>query len=443
MQTSIPVITRVLSLFLVLLFLPATGLVTSGFGAQQLCNVAYSGVLLSGGKDAEQEFPVYRRNKIQLGKALKEALETVNDEKVLPFNLIFYTDIESRKSEIDNTLSLAIVVMRDDVNSDIYNTKVGTINKTVTNVGLSAIIYDTREMDNKKRNTVVFSLPLVGFSQRIGTETVLDETEIDRLFIQTAVETLRNHIAKRLAGLSIGVIPGTVVEVDKDTAEINIGANNGLVEGQNVCFLKDGKKVCRAPITKLGRTAASVKLPDGFRPSVGMEVNSFNIRGLSEETFQVTAVDISSKKAAGLFPPGFIKPRLAQWFSGLLSERAGKVVLPSRVGGEWDATATANSFKLLDKDGIESQFELPPPKYPVELDISGFSSKIAQSNNVSDLCMYKAWLKVSIPTKGYSKEFDLVFSKSVVKEVQSYQEKDEFLDLLYQLTAKTAREVEI
>ena len=119
------------------------------------------------------------------------------------------------------------------------------------------------------------------------------------------------------------------------------------------------------------------------------------------------------------------------------------MVLPSRVGGEWDQRATGTAFSLFDRAGIEHQFELPPPKYPVILDITGINSKVTDSNDVNDVCMFKAWMKISIPTKKFEKEFDVFSSKCLIKGVQSFEENDELFDLLYQLTAKIAREAEI
>jgi hypothetical protein len=57
--------------------------------------------------------------------------------------------------------------------------------------------------------------------------------------------------------------------------------------------------------------------------------------------------------------------------------------------------------------------------------------------------MFKAWLKISVPNKQYEKEFDIHNSKSLIKGIQSFEEKDQLFDLLYQLTAKIAREAEI
>lgn len=397
-----------------------------------------------GSKQTESFFPIYKRNQTSLMNASRLILNQANETGQLPFNIIFDSDIETRKAEIDNTLSLALVVVRDDINFERFATTVATINKTVVNVGLTAILYDTRKVDGKNRNTVVFSFPLVGYSQQVQGANQIDQKEIDDLFIKTVTSTLKDYLLKRLSTVALRDIEGSVTDVQKGSATINIGSLNGLDRGQNINFYTDNKKVAAAPIVNLEKQTAVVKLPAGFEAKMGMIVKASNIKAISDETYQVIDVTVSSKKAAALFPDKIIGPQIGQWFSNFLSDRSGKVVLPSRVGGEWDTRATENSFKLIDKEGNEHQFELPFPKYPISLDITGISSKITASNDVNDICLYKAWIKVNIPTKNnYSREFDAVSSKSLIKGVQGFVEKDDLFDLLYQLTAKIAKENEI
>jgi len=376
--------------------------------------------------------------------ASRMILKQANETGQLPFTIIFDTDIETRKSEIDNTLSLALVVVRDDITFERFETTAATINKTIVNVGLTAILYDTRKIDGKNRNTVVFSFPLVGYSQQVQGANNIDQKEIDGLFMKTATATLKDYLLKRLSTVALANVEGSVTAVQRGIATINIGAQNGLDRGQNVKFFADNKKIATAPIVNLDKQTAAVELPAGFEARAGMIVKASNIKAISDETYQVVDVKVSSKKAAALFPAQIIGPQVGQWFTNFLSDRSGKVVLPSRVGGEWDTRATENSFKLIDKEGNEHQFELPLPKYPISLDITGISSKITASNDVNDICLYKAWIQVNIPTKNnYSREFDAVSSKSMIKGVQSYAEKDELFDLFYQLTAKIAKENEL
>lgn len=406
-------------------------------------NVAYTGIFLMGDKQAESHFPIYSRNKGRLRDELRVAVKQVNEQGKLPFNLMFDSNIEDLKQHIDTTLSLALLVVRDDINSENFNAAGTHINKTIVNIGLVGILYDTRKVNGKDRNTIIYSFPLVGYAQRLGGEQQCVDAEIDALFVESAVKTVRDYLIKRLAGVSVQDIYGEVTDVAKGTATISIGAVKGIEDGQNVAFLVDDKKVAGGQIIKLGKLNAEVELPPKSSVKVGMKVKANNIRAVSDETFQVVSAKISSKKAAKYFPPEIIGPQVAQWFSNFLTERGGKVVQPSCVGGAWVDRASAETFKILDQTGLEYQFELPNPKYPVVLDITGVSSKVTESNDVNDVCLYKAWIKLTIPSKKYEKEFDLTSSKCQIKGVQSFEEKDELFDLLYQLTAKMAREAEI
>lgn len=423
---------------LVCLCLPASAHATA-----ELPRVAYTGIYLMGNKQAESHYPIYIRNKDKLRDPLRIAMKKVNEQGKLPFTLVFDTDIEESKLQLDNTLSLALVIVRDDISTETFSAAGTSINKTIVNVGLVAILYDTRKIEGKDRNTVVFSFPLVGYAQRLDGDRRISADEVDTLFINSTVTTLRDHLVKRLATVSVEDIHGMVTDSSNGKASINIGAVRGIEEGQNVTFLVDGKKVASGPIVKLDKQSAVVELPKGFSPKTGATVKTTNMRAASDETFQVVGTKVSSKKAANYFPPEIIGPQVAQWFSNFLTERAGKVVLPSRVGGAWDDRATATAFSIIDRAGLEHQFELSKPKYPMNLEITGVNSKITDSNDVNDICLFKVWIKLSIPTKQYEKEFEIVSSKSLIKGVQKFEEKSEFFDLFYQLTAKMAREAKI
>lgn len=404
--------------------------------------VAYTGIYLMGDKKAEANFTVYLRNKDKLSLAMAKAMKQVDARGKLPFTLQFDTDSESDKLRIDNTLSLALVVVRDDINTESFSAAGTTINKTIVNVGLVAILYDTRKIEGSYRNTVMFSFPLVGYAQRLDGDRQISASEIDTLFVDSAVATLRDHLVKRLAGVTVEDIYGQVISIAKGKATINIGSLKGVEDGQNVFFQVDGKKIS-CPIVSLDKQSAVLELPETLVPKVGMNVRVTNMRAVSDETFQVVDTKVSSKKVAAFFPPKIIGAQVAQWFSNFLTDRGGKVVLPSKVGGAWDDRATAEAFTIITRGGDELTFELPKPAYPVTLDITGVASKVIDSNDVNDVCMFKAWVKLSVPKKNYEKEFEIYTSKRLIKGVQKLEEKNELFDLMYQLTAKMAREAQL
>lgn len=72
--------------------------------------------------------------------------------------------------------------------------------------------------------------------------------------------------------------------------------------------------------------------------------------------------------------------------------------------------------------------------------LTGANSMMIEGNNVNEIWAYKAWLKVDIPDKQFSKKFDETASKNLVPGMQQFADKDEFFDLIHQLTAKAAME---
>jgi hypothetical protein len=405
--------------------------------------VGYGGVYLSGGKKNEDRHPLFKRNKTKLVKDLRIVMERLN-EKGLPFKIIFDTDTEERKMKIEGPYSLAIVITRDDVISEKFDTPTGGIFKTDINAGLVIIIYKTdKDNEGKTRNTVLFSAPLVGYFRHIQSQRQPTEEVIDNLFIITATKTLDNHLSHRLSQLSLIAIKGVVRDIKDGRPIINIGSLAGLEEGQNIKFMKDGKKVASGVIEKLERQEGTVKISEGILPERGMVVQATNMKDQSGETYQVVQFTISSKKAASLFSAEAIGPQIAQWLSDSLADEAGKVILPTRVGGEWDQSATGESFILLTKGDEEYKFSVPKPKYSITIDLSGVASKKIEGNNVNEIWVHKVWLKVDIPRKNFSREFDAHVTKNTVPGIHSYEEKAEFYELLHQLTGKICKEAKL
>lgn len=342
------------------------------------------------------------------------------------------------------------------------------------NIGMVVLLYQTGDdIKGNKRNTIVFSFPLVGYSinlegeqgsikqddiessdtfinkfmesnldvKRRNFKKPLSDNEIDDIFIKNSVKVLEEHLAKRLQKVSLTKIEGEIVDINERDVKINIGATDGLVEQQRVMFYKDNQRVGMGTVVSLGKKDSIVKFLDWkLKPYVGLKVRATNIKGISTETYQVVNFKISSKKALTMFDEKTIGPQIAQWLSDFLTDKSGKVVLPSRLGGEWIDTATETSFMVLLKDGAEHYFEVPYPKYPLFVELTGVSSKVSEKNNVNEIWLYKSWIKIDIPSKNYSKEYSDVIAKNVVPGIQSFREKDEIFDLIYRLCAKISME---
>ena len=83
--------------------------------------VNFSGVYSIENKDEESSFQNFKKNKKELVLNFRKILEKLSYEKKLPFNLVFETDSETSKSQIDyNNYSLAIVITRDDINTETF-----------------------------------------------------------------------------------------------------------------------------------------------------------------------------------------------------------------------------------------------------------------------------------------------------------------------------------
>jgi len=411
--------------------------------AQEKIIVGYGGIWSAG---QEESYPIYSRVKQKypgkLAKAVRTAIEKVSDN--LPFNILFESDTESMKKHLDYPYSLAVAITRDDVVSERFTTPTAEINKTIVNVGMVIIIYQTTPAQNLQKteqNTIIFSLPLVGYFQQLDGAKRLTEMEIDELFIKTATKTIEDHLLKRLQGIHLDKVSGTVNLIASDSVIVNIGAIHGIEKDNKVDFLDDaGNRIGRGTVKELQKAECTIRLDKKFNLSKGGRVTGYICKGMSEDTYQVVTFKISSKKAAATFDEKKMGQQIAQWFSDFLVDRSGKTVLPSKISGEWVTNATGESFAVFIKDGQAHQFNVPLPKYPVHLDLTGVNSKMIDKNNVNEIWAYKAWLKIDIPDKQYSKKTVDIVSKNLVSDMQQFTEKDELFDLIHQLTAKAAME---
>ncbi len=414
--------------------------VVAAFAAgEEQVPVGYGGVYTTG---SESNYPVYQRNKKSLNKEINNVLEKINAEESFPFEIIFETDTEARKKDIDYPYSLAVLITRDDVSHEKFVTDIAMIHKTAVNAGVVIILYQTTEDSGKKRNTIIFSIPLVGYSLNLEGKNPLSEEQLDSLFVKTVISTIREHLSKRLRNVSLRKINGEVTNINGDKAIVNIGAVNGITENQKISFMRGAKRIASGTVIRLKRDE-SIVMPDdpGFKPEDGMKIYGYNIKGVSDETYQVVGFKVSSKKAAIMFNEKMIGPQISQWLSDFISDRTGKVVLPSKIGSGWSESATERSFMKLMKDGKEHIFESPSPKYPIIISLTGLSSKVMEENKINQVWAYKSWITIEMPSKKYSNEFSDTVAKSVVPGIQSFTEKDELYDLLHQLTAKIAKEM--
>ena len=414
--------------------------------------VGFGGVYTTGEVN-ENNFSNFQKNKTKIVQNFKAVLEKLNTENQLPFKVIFDTDAEGSKTSInDSPYSLAIIMTRDDISQESFNKPEDniSINKSYINVGMVAIIYQTLDdikQKGKKKNSILYSFPIVGYSVNLSTgSNDLTPEALNDSFVKIAKTTFEEEIVKKLQNISLDKIESVVSEVQDGKFKIDVGSSKGLVKGQRVKFIANDKNISNGKIIFLDASSSLIE-SDTPKNEIfeGTKVQATNIKGLSEETYQVVDFKISSEKCRKWFDAKKIGPQASQWFSDFLSERGGKVVLPSKVGSRWINSSTEQSFALFIKDGQEHLFEVAKPKYSIILDITGLSDKKIEeeSNNISENWIYKIWLNVEIPEKKYSKEFEMYSTKNVVVGTQTFGEKNEIFDLLHQLTAKSAKEIEI
>ena len=425
-------------LFLVLILILING--NKIVYAENLIPVAFGGVFTAGKPEL---YPIYSKNTAKINSRLTAVLSRLNEKQLLPFNLLTETDSEAIKKETADPLTLALIITRDDVASESYITPVATINKTFVNVGMVAIIYQTgNDADGKERNIILNSIPLVGYSMTLEGDRKLSPEELDELFAKNAELLLEDHLSKRLSKISLNRINGVIKAEKDDGYIIDKGAVDGLVDEQNISIDVGGKKI-RAKVVKLEKNESQVKAVETVSAKVGMPFSAKNIKGLASDTFQVVSFKASSKKALTIFEETALGSQVSQWFSDFMVDKAGLAFFPSKVGGQWIESATKNSFMLLIKDGQEYSFEVPPPKYPISLELTGLGSKVGEHNDVNEIWIYGAFMKVDIPNKNYSSEFKNSAAKSVVTGMQSFESKDVMFDLMHSLTAKIASEIKL
>ncbi|MCX8110794.1 MAG: hypothetical protein N3D15_06055 [Syntrophorhabdaceae bacterium] len=410
----------------------------------QKINVAYGGLWTAG---KAEHYPVFSRiqkkypvgNPKNLSNTTRVALMKVNDK--LPFNILFETDTEERKGEFKHPFSLALAITRDDIAKETYKTPSASVYKTIVNAGLVLIIYQTTKDDsNQDRNTIVYSVPLVGYSVHLK-EKPLTEDEEDELFINTAKKTIEEHIVKRLDKIRLGRIIGRIKSIG-DLVVIDKGSTHGLDLGQKINFLDDnGNRIGRGTIREISTVEAKVKPDSNLKLTKDISWETTFIKGLTDETYQVVDFKVSSKKAQQMFNEKVLGSQVSQWFSDFLVDKAGKVVLPSKLCGEWiDDKATGEAFTVLVKDEKEYRFSLSKPRYQILLDLTGINSKMVEGNNVNEIWAYKAWLKVDVPEKKVSVKYDDVSSLNIVPGIQQSLEKNEFFELIHKLTHKAVKE---
>jgi hypothetical protein len=409
----------------------------------QTPTVSYGGIYTPLG-NSKTSFINFNRNKKKIVSGFKSIIEKLNEENKLSFQIALETDVEESKKQIENNnYSIAFVITRDDISSETFSLPEATINKTFVNVGMVAVIYQTIEEEGKQKNSIVYSLPIVGYSMNLKENNSFSEEELDQNFVNVATKTLEEEIVKKLEKISLSEIKGFIQEIKGDKYLINLGTYDGLNKGSIVRIYNSKNERIEGVVESVEKNTSWVTSEKILE--LANEVKATSLKGLSNETYQVLDFKISSEKCRKWFDEKTIGAQASQWFSDFLSERGGKVVFPSMVGSNWVSISNEKSSAIFIKDdGSSYEFEIAKPKYTINLDLTGLADQKVEeeSNSVNELWVYKLWFNVEIPEKKYSNEFSMETVKRVIPQAQAFDQKNEIFDLLHQLTAKSAKEIE-
>ena len=359
----------------------------------------------------------------------------------LPFDIMFETDAEETKHLAADPVSMAILLTRNDFEVEHFK-KIG-VTKTVANLGFSVLFYQTRKNEKGTVNTVLASVPLNSYvtnEMRLTNDESKLQAERPTMMMMLAKELIQKRFKQRVSGISIEEMKVTV-----SCSERGCFAENykklGLEDGQGISIpYSDGYDDVFLN-AKDGSVMGDELIMNSLKQQGRVEGTSSNLRGYSEDTWQVVSVDITSKKANKLFANEPIKEQFAQWYSDFLSG-AGKAVLPPISGAKWTQNSMGYTEMILAKaDGEYETFSMAPARYKISLGISGVGSGIIEKNNVEELWAYKLWLTRKWNNRKEQEE-EYTTSKKVVVATQEVHDVDIYRDLLQVSSKKLAEKGE-
>ena len=359
----------------------------------------------------------------------------------LPFDLMLETDAEETKHLAADPISMAILLTRNDFEVEHFK-KIG-VTKTIANLGFSVLFYQTRKSENGTVNTVLASVPLNSYvtnEMQLTNDVSILQAERPTMMMMLAKELIQKRFKQRVSKISI------------EEMKVNVSCNENACYAENYkkLGLEDGQSIS-VPFTD-GFDDVFLNAKDGSLMGDDLVLNSLkkqgrvegvssNLRGYSEDTWQVVSVDITSKKASKLFANEPIKEQFAQWYSDFLSG-AGKAVLPPISGSRWTQNSMGYTEMILAKaDGEYETFSMAPARYKVSLGISGVGSGVIEKNNVEELWAYKLWLTRKWNNRKEQEE-EYTTSKKVVVATQEVHEVDVYRDLLQVSSKKFAEKGE-
>ena len=134
-------------------------------------------------------------------------------------------------------------------------------------------------------------------------------------------------------------------------------------------------------------------------------LRNLETRSVSPDTYQVTEVEITSRKASELYGDRIpqIKNLLGGFFTSSYEEKTQHVVYPARTGDAWRNDVSQNLFSMeLNSPAGNLEVSMEAPKHSIQLELTGIAQGDVQMKQASDVqrnVAYKVWLKKT-PVEG-------------------------------------------
>lgn len=403
--------------------------------------VVYTGVYSVGGDKSLGD----------VGTFVSSAFATLNQLQAngaLPFELLVETDAEETKHLASDPISMAILLTRNDFQIEQY--KILGVEKTIQNLGFSVLFYQSRKTEAGTVNAILASIPLNSYMTNEKDLSKVDYRNRDEnrriMTDKIADELLRKRLAQRVKKISIDEIK---VNVDCDSADCYVRnfKRSGLELGQSIVIDSDEGDI-EAFVT--GENGLLEFDDDAMKQKVkangGTTAVASNLKGYSDETWQVVKVDINSKKAGDLFGKEPVRSQIAQWYSDFLSG-SGKAVLPPISGSQWVQNSMGYTEMILaNADGDMEKFVMAPARYKVSLGFNGIGSGPIKKNKIEELWAYKLRLSKKVNNQK-EKEEDFTTTKNITVDkngdaTRELQDVDVFRDLLHVSIKKFAEQGE-
>lgn len=393
-------------------------------------NIAYGGVFTAGKESNYPDF-LKLKEKIDVNKKVSNLFKKLNKNGKLPFNLLIDRSGDIVKYNENESLFFAIVLTDDSCITEEFIFKDTVKYKNLMSVGLSAIFYQTNGQSPEGRNNIIFSVPITGYQYSIAETKNINENELVELFLETLLKVIEEKLPARLSKLSFVRAEGEVIEVSDVLAKINLGYLDGILENQFMDLYEEGKSIGKGQIIKTDKNESIVTLGgNNLAIKRKAKVAAVAVKGRPVDTYQVIDFKISSKWAKEILHAHRLAPQLAQWITDFMFYNGGKTVLPAKFVFDGITENSGSIFMTFVKDGTPHLFQISKAKNTISFELTCFMAKATRLNNIETEKIYKVWVEVSIPEKGFVKEYEFTAKKIVSDETSEFEEKDVFFEML-------------